>query len=372
MLEHFLAANRETIIARAMKRVAAGETPKPSEEELKNGIPVFLDQLGDALRRERAGRHVNHAELKRTAGRHGADLLGLGLTVAQVVSDYGDVCQAITEVAVEQKASITAADYKTLNLCLDEATAHAVTEFTRLRERAASDEGTERLGVLAHEMRNLLLTATLSFTSIKNGRVGANGSTGDVLLRSLLGLQTIVDRSLTEVRLASGRTDVEVISIASLIEELEVGALLQAEARGVRLSVAPVDQDVTIEGDRQILAGAIANLVQNACKFTRQRGQVRVAAHSTEDRVAFEIEDECGGLPPGRAEDLFDAFEQRGADRSGIGLGLLICAKAAKAHQGEVRVRNVPGKGCVFVLDLPRRLVSPGASGPDADGTDAR
>jgi nitrogen fixation/metabolism regulation signal transduction histidine kinase len=72
------------------------------------------------------------------------------------------------------------------------------------------------------------------------------------------------------------------------------------------------------------------------------------------DRVAFEIEDECGGLPPGKTEDLFRPFEQRGTDRSGVGLGLAICLKAAKASGGRIHVRDLPGKGCVFSLDLKR------------------
>jgi hypothetical protein len=84
-----------------------------------------------------------------------------------------------------------------------------------------------------------------------------------------------------------------------------------------------------------------------------------LTTRTTADRVLFEIEDECGGLPPGKIDDLFIPFKQRGADRSGVGLGLSICLKAAKANGGEIHVRDLPGKGCVFTLDLPRRPPPP-------------
>src|SRR6185295_7332106 len=99
-----------------------------------------------------------------------------------------DVCQVITELAIEQGANISGGEFRTLNLCLEDAIANAVTEYARQRERTIADEGTERLGVLAHEQRNLLNTAMLAFESIKSSRVAAGGSTGLLLGRSLLGL----------------------------------------------------------------------------------------------------------------------------------------------------------------------------------------
>ncbi len=73
--------------------------------------------------------------------------------------------------------------------------------------------------------------------------------------------------------------------------------------------------------------------------------------------MLFEIEDECGGLPPGKVAELFIPFEQRGDDRTGVGLGLAIALKAAKANGGEIHVHDLPGKGCIciFILDLPRQ-----------------
>jgi signal transduction histidine kinase len=383
LLDEFIIANRDAIVARAQARVATRSCPKPSDAELKNGIPVFLDQLGDALRLAKSSDVIAHEQIMKSAGRHGLDLLRMGLTVAQVVRDYGDVCQAITELAIEQKAPIPPDEFQTLNLCLDDAVAEAVTEFSRQRDRTIADQGTERLGVLAHEQRNLLNTAMLSFEMIKSGTVAPGGSTGLMLGRSLMGLRDLIDRSLADVRLDAGIKSLERISVAEFIEEVEIGALIQAQARGVQFVASSVDRTVTIEGDRQILAAAISNLLQNAFKFTPKHGNVSLTTWPTADRVLFEIEDECGGLPPGKPEDLFRPYEQHGTDRTGMGLGLTICFKAAKANGGELRVRDLPGKGCVFTLDLPRKpppplsMVdggkradhSPGAAATSAQGT---
>jgi signal transduction histidine kinase len=137
----------------------------------------------------------------------------------------------------------------------------------------------------------------------------------------------------------------------------------------------------SIEGDRQLLAAVISNLLQNAFKFTHKNGSVSLTARTSNDRVLFEVEDECGGLPPGKHADLFLPFEQRATDRSGVGLGLSISLKAAKANGGEIHVRDIPGKGCVFTLDLPRKPPQPltvidggrrRASSPDGPASAAR
>ncbi len=95
------------------------------------------------------------------------------------------------------------------------------------------------------------------------------------------------------------------------------------------------------------------NLLNNAFKFTRSGGHVVLRALSFDDRLRIEVEDECGGLPDGQ-DDLFRPFsERRGSDRSGLGLGLSIARKAVQAHGGSIHHRNVPGHGCVFVVDLP-------------------
>lgn len=353
-LHEFIATHRDVIIARARARVSLRRSPRPTDAELTNGVPVFLAQLIDVLRRGGPTETQDHRPIENSAGRHGADLLESGVTIAQVVHDYGDICQAITELAIELDAPIGNEDFRALNMCLDDAIASAVATYAQHHERAITTHGTARLGVLAHELRNHLNNATLSFEIIKRGQVALQGSTAAVVERSLLGLGALIDRSLAEVRLDAGVEHLETIAVCSLIEDVEIGACIQAKARNLQFTVATLPREVEIQGDRQILGGAIANLLQNAFKFTRPHGEVTLRATTVAERVLFEVDDECGGLPPGKIEDLFRPYEQRGADRTGVGLGLSICVKAARASGGSIRVHDRPGKGCTFILDLPR------------------
>ena len=364
MLHEFLSTHRSAIIARTQAKVAARPAPLATEEELKHGIPLFLDQLIDTLRRSRTSRESSSEAIQEGATVHGRDLLKRGFTVAQVVHDYGGVCQAITELADETKASITAEEFQTFNRCLDDAIAQAVTEYTRTREQSIVNEGTERLGNLTHELRNALGAAMLSFQVIKMGGVGIAGSTAAVLDRSLRRACALIDSSIAQVRLESGTRATERVSMGQFIEEVEVGALMEATARGLTLGVTRVLPGVDVLVDRQLLAGAVVNLLQNAFKFTRSGGHVSLATSCTEGRVSIAVEDECGGLAPGKAEELFRPFTQQGTDRTGLGLGLSISRRSVEAVGGELRVRNIPGVGCAFTIDLPRLLAASPPGGP--------
>jgi signal transduction histidine kinase len=287
---------------------------------------------------------------------HGNEMLRMGFSVGQVVHDYGDVCQAVTELAFELDARITVDEFHTLNRCLDDAIAQAVTEYERLREQTLVARGTERMGALAHELRNRLSTAMLSFGILKGGSVTIQSSTGALLDRSLKGLNDLIDRSLAEVRLESTVQRRETIRLAEFIEEMEIAAIIEAKARGNQLTVEPVPFDVLFDADRQLLAAAIANLLQNAFKFTHTHGHIWLRTRTTDDRIFIDVEDECGGLPAGQEEALFHPFRQRSTDRSGLGLGLSISSKAVHLNGGDIRVRNLPGKGCIFTIELPRKV----------------
>lgn len=354
MLSEFLAQYRETIIANSRAKVASRAAPRATPVEMKTGVPLFLDQLIATLRiQETTGGTPSDAQIGLSAAKHGKALQEIGFTAAQVIHDYGDVCQAITELCVKLDAPITADEFRTLNRCIDEAMAEAITEYGRQRELSISDDETERLGFFAHELRNLLSNSMLAFEVLKGGTVGVGGSTGVVLGRNLAGMRDLIDRSLAEVRLKAGIKRRERVRLAEFIEEVEVAATIEAKARGLQLTVTPVPQGVSVEMDRQILAAAVANLLQNAFKFTRPGGHVLVRTHADADRVFIAIEDECGGLA-GRPEDLFALFEQRSKDRSGLGLGLAIARQGVSANGGAINARNIAGRGCIFTVELPR------------------
>ena len=111
---------------------------------------------------------------------------------------------------------------------------------------------------------------------------------------------------------------------------------------------------MTIEADRQVLGAVVGNLLQNAFKFSRPRTTVTLRVVASAERVLIEIEDECGGLPSGNVNELFRPFEQRGTNRTGVGLGLAFSRWGVEANNGRIYARNLPDKGCVFTVDLPR------------------
>jgi signal transduction histidine kinase len=360
-LHDFIVASRAQIIERSRRRVSGRMIGGASEAKSEHGVELFLTQLTDALAPLTASHSlqvVGAADQKKitdSAALHGHDLLRNGFSVAQVVLGYGDVSQVVNELVGEAKAQIRTEDFQLFSRCLDDAIAGAVTAYGEQRERDLAYEGTERMGVFAHELRNLLNTATLSFAVLKEGKVGLSGSTGAMHARSLSGLCALVERSLAEVRLGAGEPLLTRMSVGDFISEIAVSAAMHAEGYGLELSVDSSNSDLMIQADRQLLGSAVTNLLQNAFKFTRAPGKVLLAARASADRVLIDVCDECGGLPAGQAEQLFQPFTRGSANRTGLGLGLSIAQSAVRANSGDLRVRDVPGVGCVFTVDLPRQ-----------------
>jgi signal transduction histidine kinase len=354
VLHEFLIARRADILERSRAKLVTGDRPVPTAAELTNGLPVFVDQLIAILGQEKSERAVGHLNVGLSASLHGGELMRMGLTVGQVVQDYGSICQSVTELADEGSLSITADEFQTFNRCLDDAIAQAVTAYEQLRDRQARSSGTLELGSMVHEMRNLVTTSMLTFDALKKGAVGLTGSTSSLLGSSLKRMRILLDRTLAEVRFNAKEQVRERVSIVALIEEAEIVATIEAPERDIQLSIDRGSADVAVDGDRQILASALSNLVQNALKFTRSHGRIGIRAHTAGERVLIEVNDECGGLPPGEAEELFRPFAQRGADKSGLGLGLPISRKGIRACGGEIHVLDRPGVGCTFTIELPR------------------
>jgi signal transduction histidine kinase len=384
MLYDFLIANRVDLIERCRVKVAQRSMPKATEKELEDGIPLFLGQLIKTLEIEQTAQPLRSrkvsgpsgggkpvlSEIGETAARHGRDLLQHGFTIEQVVHDYGDLCQAITDLAFELDAVIEIDEFRTLNRCLDNAIANAVTEFSYQHDSMLEDSHAhawnERLGFFAHELRNLIHTATLSLAAIKAGNVGVSGATAGVLERSLVGLRNLVDRSLTEVRIAAGLpVRHRLFSLAEFVAEVKSSAFLEAQVKECMLIVTAVDPLLAVDADRELLLSAVGNLLQNAFKFTRHGTEVTLNAYSVADRILIDVEDNCGGLPSGDTEAMFKPFIQHGVNRTGLGLGLSISRLSVESNGGFLTVRNIPGLGCVFTIDLPRHSLAQTSSEPD-------
>ncbi|MEO7273086.1 MAG: HAMP domain-containing sensor histidine kinase [Vicinamibacterales bacterium] len=356
MFHEFITTYRTEIIARSREKLTARPWPTATTTELDNGVPLFLTQLAQTLDREASGPAVSTTGIGATASLHARELLALGFTVSQVVHDYGDICQAVTELAIEMKAPITTEEFHTLNRCLDTAIAEAVTEYARLTAESRSLEEAERSGLVAHETRDLLNTALLAFAAIKRGSVAINGSTAAVLSRSLAALKDLVDTTLADIRMTAKSQRRQILSVQSLVNDLVATSGLQADSRGVHLDVEPAEAALEVMGDPQLLTSAAMNLLSNAFKFTPASGRVVLRAYRRDTHAVIEVEDQCGGIPDSTGDPFRSFGEQRGSDRTGLGLGLFIARKAIRAHGGDIYIRNLPGKGCVFSIEIPLAL----------------
>jgi hypothetical protein len=215
MLHEFLASNRTVIIDRCRVMVASRSDPKTTPDEVVHGIPTFLDQVIETLTIEQSSESQNDkcislrsargeiaSDVGTTAALHGRDLFREGFTIEQVVRDYGDVCQAVTKLAIETEVPISVDEFRTFNRCLDNAIAGAVTEYVKhspASSRGSSETLDLRREQIAQELLNHLRAATLAVTAIKTGSVGTCGPTTAVLDGSLTTMRNLIGRWLAEV-----------------------------------------------------------------------------------------------------------------------------------------------------------------------------
>lgn len=385
MLHLFLSNNRNALVDRCLLKVAQRSESKAAHASSLYGIPVFLDELIETLQIEQsasplssrrvsgpAGGPSHSSKLGHTAKLHGRELSEHGFTLEQVVHDYGDLCQAITDLASELNANIEIDEFRTLNRCLDNGIADAVTEFSYQRRLISDDRQEQALnhhrGVLVQEMRDHVNAAVHALAAIKSGQAGFGGATSGVLERSLAGMQTIVNRSVAEARVDAGLpVNRELILVEGFIAEIKEAAQLEAQSYGCDFATYVVGLDLAVKADRSLLSSAVGNLLQNAFKFTHRGSKVTLTAYADGNNVLMDVQDHCGGLGHINKQDLFLPFKQMGTQNSGTGLGLSICQRSVQANQGVLTVRDLPGSGCVFTISLPRSpLAESGAANPVA------
>jgi hypothetical protein len=191
-LADFIDENRDELIGRCRAKVAKRTAPPPTDAEIGHGVPLFLSQLRKELR---GGLSKTH-EIGDGALQHGRDLLARGFTIGQVVHDYGDVCQSITDLAFETRAPISTDEFRTLNRCLDDAIAGAVTEFAAEQEVGREGEWSE--------LWSLVNSVSVAFDALESGKVGVTGSTATLIHRNIVALRAFVDRREVNLSKAAG------------------------------------------------------------------------------------------------------------------------------------------------------------------------
>lgn len=324
--------------------------PEGPAHDAGDYLPSLLDHIVAHLGDPRVHADDDGA-IATSAAHHGRQAHQRGTDIQFVVHDIGVICESVAEIAGRAGVTIGTADWQKLNRALDVAIAHAVSSYQALRHDEDRRRSTAELGSVAHELRNALATASVAFEAVKRGRVGTDSRTAEIVTRNLK-RGALLAYNLVVQSKVEGQPELILAPFAlwSIVDDV----VATVPAVGTRTEIR-VAHDIVVVADEELLISALTNLVQNAVKFTQPGRTVTVRARQSEESIAIEVEDECGGLPPGTAETLFAPFARQGSDRSGAGLGLSIVQKIMLAHGGSVRVRDLPGRGCVFELSFPRR-----------------
>ena len=203
-LQEFIKTNHDKLVSMTREKVAKRGVESPPNAREAHGVPIFLEQVCEALVAEAKRDQAHQAEpdpptnpnVAETAALCGHDLLRLGLSVDELVHEYGDVCQAVTELAVELDAPISVPDFHTLNRCLDNATAAAVTAWTG--DQATDASATDGRRASNDERLRCLVHSSITIVEVlRVGKVAAAGATGTILEQNLQKMRAMLEVSLS-------------------------------------------------------------------------------------------------------------------------------------------------------------------------------
>jgi two-component system phosphate regulon sensor histidine kinase PhoR len=178
------------------------------------------------------------------------------------------------------------------------------------------------------------------------GRIGREAERLDTLVRDLLDLS----------RVERGTLAVEPVDLAGLVKEVVGTYSDRAEDRHIELR-SELETGTTVRGDRAQLALLVSNLVDNALRYTQNRGKVCVRLETLEARAVLQVADNGRGIPSNELTRIFERFyridKARARHTGGTGLGLAIVRHVAEGHGGSVEVASELGRGSTFTVNLP-------------------
>jgi signal transduction histidine kinase len=354
-LTDLIARKREAIAQRFAEQLyqtsAASSLPR---EHVIDSLRDFLDELATALRRAEepwpewdTGTYMSPA-----AGSHGKQRFELGYDVGALIREYGIVQDVLFRLIEQAGLSISLCEMQILSKFMVGAITASATRYAHEREEEMRRQSSKHIAFLAHELRTPLGSMHLAFERLRSTVLTEDNRSSVVMSRSLRKLSNLIDDALVEIKLRDGvQAQLQELSIPNLVRDLVEESTAEAAEKRIHIRTELAADRVC--ADYKLLHSALSNLLRNAVKFTHDDGVITLRARSADHRVVFEVEDQCGGLPEGTVHKLFDPYVQVGRDRSGFGLGLAIAKQAVDAHDGDLRVHNLPAHGCVFLLELP-------------------
>jgi signal transduction histidine kinase len=358
MLHDTLASRRDEILARWKESVSGRIAPESMPAlELLDHFPIFLNQVIESLR---AQAECDDPPCAKTAANHGEQRLRLGFSLDAVVREYEALREVIEDTAADARVPISSAEARRLSRSITDGIAAAVSEYARQRDAEIRRQHNEHIGFITHELRNPLGTASLAVDMLINeGHLPTALQPTRALMRALEQMKSLIDHALRDARMTSG-VELQPVhtTLGSLLEEAELMVGTDAKVFGVTLHLQ-VERDGDLYVDIRLVRSALSNLVQNAIKYSNRGGVVEMRGKVDDTHARIEIEDCCGGLEVGEIERAFTPFVRLDDEKPGFGLGLAIAKQAIGAHGGTISVQNLPGKGCIFAVELPHVKAMP-------------
>ncbi len=228
-----------------------------------------------------------------------------------------------------------------------------------LTERARADDAVAHrddfLGIVTHDLRDLLSGIVLSAALLPDGASDRNGAKQRIQ-RYAARMNRLIGDLVDVASIDAGQLKVvpALADWSALIEE--VAALFQplASAQGITIEVAFAERSLAMRFDHDRMLQVLANLIANSLKFTPRGGRIRVEAERGTDELRCAVHDTGSGIPAHMLEAVFQRFWQvRSEDRRGVGLGLYITRCIVEAHGGRIWAESVEGVGSTLRFVLP-------------------
>jgi hypothetical protein len=191
-LHQFISKKRDAILAMCIGKIQT-RSPDRTDDELAADFGAVIDEILHALERE-AGLPTSSPLPGKspTAMRYGALQQSRGYAIEKLALDFGAISDSTGDLASRENLSFSAGEYRLFNVCLDTAISSALEQFSKCARQQQDEVASQRVGFLAHEMRNALSSARMAFGVLRQGQVGAASKTGDILDRSLRRLESLV------------------------------------------------------------------------------------------------------------------------------------------------------------------------------------
>jgi PAS domain S-box-containing protein len=239
----------------------------------------------------------------------------------------------------------------------------AIADARRVAEAEASSRAkSEFLAAMSHELRTPL-NAIGGYTELLE--VGVAGDVSqpqrEYLVRIRAAQQhllSLINDLLNYSRIEAGQVSYEIgpVAIKPMLQRVCELIEVQAQAKGLALSVRECADDVVGVADRVKVEQILLNLLSNAIKFTPRHGSITLACGQMGKKVFIEVADTGPGIPLDKQTAIFEPFVQLGRSlthvQEGVGLGLAISRDLARAMQGDLSLESRPGEGSRFTLTL--------------------